>query len=133
MNAMTQMKLESSISLAAVMSRTERLTRWADLIDKKVSYPRAIGLYGFEYGDKIERLDHTCEAFQIAFNDPLLRSDGLKGYTVLDIKQFFGLNDKMIHEAFCECGMATSVSVRADLKRYANAGPVARFFQRIFG
>ena len=39
----------------------------------------------------------------IAYNDPLLRSSGLKSDRVGDCTDFFGLTDDQMHHAFCSC------------------------------
>ena len=115
------------------MTRSERLERWADLLDREPSR-RLRTLFGTEYQsadarDKMRRVDSP---FSIAFEDPVLRNEGLGSDTYGDAKRFFELTDRQLHNIVCYCHLGASISaeatarhVRAAINGSGDAGMIA--------
>lgn len=100
-----------------VMTRTEKLTRWAELI-RKHPYPPTI-FHRLEYLDHDGlrapkfHSDDTTTVFGIATSDPkfqeagLVPTDGINirgTNSVKDIMDFFELTQAQLHEFSCDCG-----------------------------
>jgi len=85
------------------MSKQARLLRWADLLDQREGNVRT--LYETEFAPR--RIRHAMRendsALTVAFQDPILRSEGLSGDTYGDAVQFFGLTESEAHRILCYC------------------------------
>ena len=86
------------------MTRSERLQRWADLLEQ---YPdRQLGtLAGTEYQTVETRLTMRSagSAITVAFDDAILRAEGLENDTYGEAKRFFELTDWQLHDIVCSC------------------------------
>ena len=51
--------------------------------------------------------------FSIAFEDPVLRAEGLGSDTYGDAKRFFELTDRQLHNIVCYCHLGASISAEA--------------------
>ena len=93
------------------MSRTERLERWAQLLEWNPER-RLSTLHQTEYQPDdvraIMRGDDT--AISIAFHDHVLRGSGLKNDSYGEAKRFFELTDGQLHEVICYCHFGATVS-----------------------
>jgi hypothetical protein len=108
------------------MTRKERLNRWADLLEV---HPGSIeALYRIEYLTEADRRAYRgseSTPLAIAFSDPVLRGDGLRGNTLGDAMDYFAMNDEDAHRLLCDChymGSLTGHSLAARLRRYAAGG-----------
>lgn len=94
--------LEAKVS-TRTLTRVQKLTRWADLIDK---HPATVAtLPGTEYAtdDVRDTVRADGSAISIAAADPLFKAMGLVGDTYGDAKRFFELTDDELHDAVCHC------------------------------
>jgi hypothetical protein len=86
------------------MTREQRLERWIGLLDAD-GERELRSLHEIEHLSASER--RACRSddspLSVAYNDPLLRSSGLKSDRVGDCTDFFGLTDDQMHHAFCSC------------------------------
>ena len=93
------------------MSRTERLERWAQLLEWNPER-RLSTLHQTEYqtasAREIMRGDET--SISVAFQDPVLRAAGLKSDSYGEAKRFFELTDGQLHEVICYCHFGATVS-----------------------
>lgn len=93
------------------MSRSERLERWAQLLERNPQR-RLTTLRETEYqpdsARTIMRADGT--AISVAFHDPVLRDAGLKNDSYGEAKRFFELTDGQLHEVICYCHLGETVS-----------------------
>lgn len=87
-----------------VMSRTQRLTRWAQLLERDPSR-MLTALAGTEYRAPAERdvMRGDGSPISVAAADPILRDEGLKGDSYGEAKRFFELTDNELHEIVCYC------------------------------
>jgi hypothetical protein len=97
-----------------VMSRRERLERWAELLEKKAGYVSA--LEGTEFQRRAVRMAMRAggSPLALALEDPVLRAQGLKDDTYGEARRFFELSDSEAHYILCHChyGEASAVSAR---------------------
>ena len=86
------------------LSRTERLERWANLLERQPDRPLAT-LEGTEYLTKVTRMMLRCaqSPISVAFDDPVLRQAGMRNDTYGEAKRFFQLSDWQLHEIVCYC------------------------------
>jgi hypothetical protein len=93
------------------MSRRERLERWAELLERQ-PWRRLSTLEGTEFGSRSEReakrSDHSPLA--VAFDDSVLRAEGLRGDRVGDAVEFFDLREDQVHYLVCYCHHGQTVS-----------------------
>ena len=103
---------------AIPMSRSERLTRWAELLDR---WPerRLATLTGTEYqlGAALDAMRNSGSPITVAFEDPTLRAEGLKSDTYGDAKRFFELTDWQLHDILCHCHFGVDVSAATAASR----------------
>jgi hypothetical protein len=86
------------------MTRAERLERWAELLEKEPDRKLAT-LHGTEYQPEAKRQTMRSEGspISIAFQDPVLRAQGLANDTYGEAKRFFEVSDWQLHEIVCYC------------------------------
>jgi hypothetical protein len=93
------------------LSRSQRLERWADLLDRYSGPPLRL-MRGVEFGSSARRIDLREEdsPLTVAFEDPVLRACGLTGDRYGDALRFFGVRHGTLHEIVCYCHYATGAS-----------------------
>jgi hypothetical protein len=103
---------------ATPMSRDERLTRWAALLDR-LTGQRLATLYGTEFhvGPTLDAMRNDGSPISVAYGDPLLRAEGLNGDTYGDAKRFFELTDWQLHDILCHCHFGRDVSAATSASR----------------
>ncbi|CDX20207.1 conserved hypothetical protein [Mesorhizobium sp. ORS 3324] len=106
-----------------VMSRTQRLVRWAELLERDPGR-LLTALTGTEYRAPRERnvMRGDGSPISVALEDPVLHDEGLKNDTYGEAKRFFELTDYQLHEIVCYCHVGdvmqasrAALSVRAVL------------------
>ena len=103
------------------MTRTEKLERWAELLELQAGR-RLATLRETEYqlpGHR-ERMRSEGSPISVAFDDPVLRDQGLNGDTYGEAKRFFELSDWQLHEIICYCHYGDSVNA-ASAARHVRA------------
>ena len=127
------------IDAARAMSREERLQRWIEVLEANPGR-KLNSLNEIEYLSAFER--EACRAdnspLTVAFEDPVLRAQGLKSDRVGDCLQFFGLTERQVHHAFCSCHVGISLSAKHAAQRLRRfqprqGGGSATLMQRIAG
>jgi hypothetical protein len=111
-------ELSHGRSRSETMSHEDRLRRWVQLLKEHPG--RLLGtLYETEYRLPAVRNAMRCEnsAISVAFEDPLLRADGLQGDTYGDAKTFFGLSDRQLHLVVCYCHNGTDMHAGTAARR----------------
>lgn len=104
------------------MSRRERLERWAEDLAQHGGSLNA--LRQIEYLRPAERRAYRGEntPLTVAFQDPILREEGLKGETLGEVMDFFELTESDAHNLFCDChyhGTMTGTGLSARLRSFA--------------
>lgn len=86
------------------MTRYERIERWIDLLEADPHRPLH-ALLEVEYLPAADRLRYRSEAspLTVAFEDPVLRAQGLRSDSFGDALTFFELHERQLHHAFCSC------------------------------
>src|ERR671910_1782769 len=109
-----QIAREADVHQALAMSRRDRLERWAELLAQQPERRlRAIG--GTEFGTRRERRAKRAgdSPLTVAFEDPVLRAEGLRGDRVGDAVDFFNLSEGDVHHLVCYCHFGQTVSAGA--------------------
>ena len=123
-----------------VMSRAERIRRWIDVLEADPRRPLH-ALLEVEYLPADDRLRYRSEAspLTVAFEDPVLRAQGLRSDSFGDALQFFELSERQLHHAFCSChvGMRlqaadAAIRLRGLLMRERMGQSVGTGLQRIW-
>ena len=112
--------LLSGPSATQRLSRSERLGRWADLLEAQAGRPLR-ALEDVEYVSPAVRRDLRKEdsPLAIAFADAELRADGLRGDRLGDAMDYFGLSERQAHWLLCDChygGRMTASEVAARVR-----------------
>ena len=117
------------------MTRNQRLERWAELLERNPDRALA-ALEGTERQSREAR--HVCRAsdspITVAFEDPLLRAEGMQNDTYGEAKSFFELSDWRLHEIVCDCrtGSTMQASRAARQVRKAVGGGWASWLRKMF-
>jgi hypothetical protein len=100
----------------AALTRRERLERWAEILERDPDR-RLRTLEEIEFVAPGERpqLRADNSPLTVAFQDPVLRDDGLAGDRLGDGMAFFGLSEGQAHRLLCSClnGRAVQSGVAA--------------------
>lgn len=95
---------EVSAHPPAPLGRRERLERWAHLLER-AGDARINLIHELEFAPRAAQRSMRANdsALSIAFNDPVLRAEGLNGDTIADGQAFFSLTDRDTHRLLCSC------------------------------
>ena len=102
----------------AAMTRSERLQRWADLLDQNPD--RQLGTFaGTEYQPAGTRqtMRSAGSAITVAFDDAAFRAEGLENDTYGEAKRFFELTDWQLHDIVCYCHFGETMRADAAARR----------------
>ncbi|UVK54603.1 hypothetical protein DBIPINDM_003337 [Mesorhizobium sp. AR02] len=120
--------------LRQAMSRSERLERWAELLERNPDR-RLSTLPQTEYQPVRARVAMRGDGspISVAFEDPVLRAAGLENDNYGEAKRFFELTDRQLHEIICYCHFGATVSAATAARhiRAAIAGKQPGMFARM--
>ena len=93
------------------LTRRERLERWIEVLSREPG--RALNtLREIEHkprdARRASRVDNS--PLTVAYNDPVLRADGLASDRLRDAADYFELSDEEAHRVFCSCLYGESVA-----------------------
>jgi hypothetical protein len=91
-------------STQAPMTREQRLERWIWLLEADPER-KLRSLHEIEHLPAASRRQCRAESspLTVAYEDPVLRSAGLRSDRIGDCSEFFELTDKQMHHGFCSC------------------------------
>lgn len=116
------------------MSRKERLERWAELLEQSPARHLAT-LYETEHQPAAVRdtLRSDGSPISVAFDDPMLRSAGMKDDTYGEALRFFQLRDWQLHGVICYChfGATVNAATAAGLVRSILSGERSGLLARL--
>ena len=95
------------------LTRKERLARWAEALERDPKR-RLRPLHEIEWKRPHERRAVRADdsPLTVAYEDPVLRAEGLASDRLGDAMDFFELNDHEAHVAFCSCHVGSSFEAR---------------------
>lgn len=104
------------------LSRQERLQRWIDILEQDPKR-RLNSLGEIEYKPPAERalVREDNSPLTVAFEDPVLRADGLASDRLGDAMRYFGLSDGQAHYALCSCLSGRTMEAGSAASRLRNA------------
>jgi len=115
----------------APMSRRERLERWAAVLERHGGRVQPfIRIEDFSPEDR-RSLRGEETPLTVAFADPVLRDEGLRGDSLGDAMTFFTLTHGQTHRLLCDChyrGRMTAAGVADRLRTIAKGGIVQRLW-----
>ena len=104
------------------MSKRQRLERWAEVLERAPQrYLRS--LFETEYMSPRRRyaLREDNSPLTVAFEDPVLRAEGLESDRYGDALKFFELSDGELHHIVCYCHLGPTMAPRAVATRVRSA------------
>ena len=109
--SLEQIALEADVHSGTGMSRRERLKRWAEVLERRPER-QLCAIEGTEFGTRPEREAKRADnsPLTVAFEDPILRVEGLRGDRVGDAVEFFDLSHDEVHRLVCYCHHGLTVS-----------------------
>ena len=113
------------------MTRSGRLERWAELLEREPS--RRLGtLPGTEYqsSDTRDTMRSIGSPLSVAFEDPVLRAEGLTSDTYGEAKRFFELTDRQLHNIVCYCHHGVTMTAET-AARHVRAASEPGMFARL--
>ena len=104
------------------LSREERLQRWISLLERDPAR-RLHSLGEIEYKPPAARalVREDDSPLTVAYDDPILRADGLESDRLGDAMRYFGLNDGQAHYVLCSCLSGHSMDASTCAQRLRNA------------
>jgi hypothetical protein len=109
----------------AVLSRRERLDRWAEELERDPYRPlRSLGEIEWQPEPERSLMRADGSALAIAYGDPVLRAAGLASDRLGDAMRFFELTEHEAHAVLCSCmhGGIGRADVTARMVRAAASG-----------
>ncbi len=96
------------------MSKRRRLERWAEALERAPQH-HLRSLYETEYMSPGRRytLREDNSPLTVAFEDPVLRAEGLQSDRYGDTLKFFKLSDGELHHIVCYCHHGPTMAPRA--------------------
>ncbi len=90
--------------MATAMTRLERLERWAEILERDPER-RLRTLEEMEFVPRDERplMRADNSPLTVAFQDPILREEGLASDRLGDAMAFFELSERQAHRLLCSC------------------------------
>jgi hypothetical protein len=103
---------------APVLSRRERLDRWAELLERDPDRLLKT-LDEIEWKPKAERrlMRADGSALTVAYSDPILRADGLASDRFGDAVRFFQISEYDAHIVLCSCHGGESIRAEEAARR----------------
>lgn len=100
------------------LTREQRLERWIELLQADPER-KLRSLHEIEHLSDASRRECRAEnsPLTVAYEDPILRSTGLRSDRVGDCTDFFELSDKQMHHAFCSCHVGATLTAREAAER----------------
>ncbi len=116
------------------LSRSERLERWAMALER-LGEARLRTLRETEHQTCHDRqiLREDGSPLTVAFEEPVLRSAGLKDDTFGETARFFNLSDWELHNVLCYCHFGDTVSAREVASRVRTMQQQVASFTRSAG
>ena len=116
------------------LTRSQRLERWA-LALERLGDARLRTLRETEHEHYYERLQmrEDDSPLTVAYEEPVLRSAGLKDDTFGEAARFFRLSDWELHNVLCYCHFGETVSAREVASRVRTMQHQAESFARMVG
>ncbi len=107
-----------AIPLKPPMTRVERLERWAEVLEREPDRVLT-SIEEIEWKSEAERraMRSDNSALTVAFEDPVLRAEGLASDRLGDAMTFFRLSDPEAHFALCSCVYGRSMQADVAARR----------------
>jgi hypothetical protein len=107
-----------SVKQSRSLTRNERLERWIDLLERDPTR-RLNALGEIEYKPPAERALVRADdsPLTVAYEDPVLRTEGLSSDRLGDAMNFFEMSDNEAHRALCSCLGGRTMEARAFAQR----------------
>jgi hypothetical protein len=103
---------------SCAMTETERLERWAQLLEQDAELCLST-LEGTEY--QAAEVRNTMRShhspISVAYQDPVLRAQGLTGDSYGDAKRFFELTDLQLHDIVCHFHHGATMTAKVAAQR----------------
>lgn len=92
------------------LSKRQRLERWAEALDQRKGQVLK-SLVRTEFASRRERefMREDNSPLTVAFEDPVLRAEGLKSDRLGDAMRFFGLSNAEAHRILCYCHYGATI------------------------
>ena len=104
------------------MSRRQRLKRWAEVLGQEPGRLLST-LPGTEDqpAELRKEMRSPGSALSVAFEDPILRAQGLESDSYGEAQRFFDLTDWQMHEILCFCHHGSRAEAHEIVRRVRNA------------
>ncbi len=96
------------------MSKRQRLERWAEALERAPQrYLRSLFETEYKSPERRYALREDNSPLSIAFEDSVLRAEGLESDRYEDALKFFELSDRELHHIVCYCHHGPTMAPRA--------------------
>jgi len=122
------------------LSRRERVERWAELLERHDGGLNALRRVEYLSPEERKAYRGVNTPLTVAFDDPILREEGLKSDRLGDTMDFFELNDHEAHLLLCDCRYQGSMTgplvarrLRQHMERKERRSRLMNMVGRFFG
>jgi hypothetical protein len=124
-------EVRADLTPQPTLSHRQRLQRWAEVLQRHEGR-QLRSLMGTEFVSRDERVRMRVDnsPLTVAFEDPILRADGLKGDRFGDAIEFFGVAENDVHNLVCYCRHGRTMMAEAvarDVRTLATYKAIADF------
>jgi hypothetical protein len=118
---------------APPMDRRARIARWAACLEAHEGPLAALRRIEFMAPELRRAYRDPASPLTVAFNDPVLRQEGLAGDTLGDVMDFFEMTHEDTHRLLCDChyhGTMTGPGLAGRLRQFAGRREAGTLWQR---
>lgn len=124
-------EIRADLTPHQTLTQRERLNRWAQVLQHHEGR-QLRSLMGTEFVSRDERAKMRIDnsPLTVAFEDPILRADGLNGDRFGDAVEYFGISDHDAHNLVCYCRHGRTMMAEAvarDVRTLATYRAIADF------
>lgn len=115
------------------LSRRERLDRWANILETHNGPLAALRQIEYLSPEMRRAYRDPNSPLTVAYQDPVLRDDGLTGDSLGEVSDYFEMTNEDTHRLLCDChyhGTMTGAGLAARLRHFAGRGERSGLWER---
>lgn len=115
------------------LSRRERIERWATVLEKHRGPLSALRQIEYLPPEGRRAYRDPGSPLAVAYQDPVLRDDGLESDKLGDAMDYFEMSEEDAHRMLCDChyhGAMTGAGLAARMRHFANRGERSGLWER---
>lgn len=115
------------------LDRRERMNRWAAALERQSGSLAALRQIEFLSPEMRRAYRDPRSPLTVAYEDPVLRDDGLESDKLGDVMDYFEMTDEDAHRLLCDChyhGTMTGTGLAARLRHFSERREAGTLWDR---